>query len=397
MDFIMPRLSFSSRKGFTLIELLIVVAIIAILSTVLILTLNPTELLRKARDATRSSDLNTLGTALNIFIADQTSGFLGTSTVVYVSIPDTTSTCANLGLPTLPSGYSYACATSSNYKKADGTGWIPVNLSSVSFGAPLSALPVDPVNTTSSRLYYTYMMGGSYELDGALESTAYKAGGSADKATTDGGDSPSQLEVGTNLTLAPIEYGDSALVGYWKFNEGSGTTVYDASGNGNTGTFSATAPVWDSGKFGGALRFSQASQWVIKNLTSSNPSALSVSFWFNVDSAVAGYRDMVGVIHGDTDRFHLENTYITWYPYAPTSIVPSPGQWYHVVGVFDGSTKKVYVNGVLRATAANSSITFSAMIVGADGEIFAGLIDDVRYYTRALSAAEVLALYNTTK
>jgi len=33
------------------------------------------------------------------------SGFYGSSSVVYVSIPDTTSTCANLGLPSLSSGW----------------------------------------------------------------------------------------------------------------------------------------------------------------------------------------------------------------------------------------------------------------------------------------------------
>src|SRR5512140_2567136 len=96
----------SSRKSFTLIELLIVLALVAILSVVVILTLNPSELIKQARDSTRLSDLSTLNTALGAYNADVNNGFMGTSTVVYVSIPDTTSTCANLGLPSLPAGYS---------------------------------------------------------------------------------------------------------------------------------------------------------------------------------------------------------------------------------------------------------------------------------------------------
>ncbi|HEY4525527.1 MAG TPA: prepilin-type N-terminal cleavage/methylation domain-containing protein, partial [Candidatus Paceibacterota bacterium] len=52
------RVSVAHRKSFTLIELLIVIAIVAILSTVVIITLNPAELLRQSRDSVRLSDLS---------------------------------------------------------------------------------------------------------------------------------------------------------------------------------------------------------------------------------------------------------------------------------------------------------------------------------------------------
>ena len=185
------------RRSFTLIELLVVLAIVAILSVVVIMTLNPAELLKQARDSNRLSDLSNLNTALAAFNADVTNGFMGTSTVVYVSIPDTTSTCANLGLPTLPSGWAYNCVTQANFKKSDGTGWIPVNLTNISFGSPLSSLPIDPINTTSSNLYYTYISGGSYKLSAmSLESQKYIT-----KTTTDGGVSDLSYETGNALTL----------------------------------------------------------------------------------------------------------------------------------------------------------------------------------------------------
>jgi prepilin-type N-terminal cleavage/methylation domain-containing protein len=191
------HLASSPRSAFTLIELLIVIAIVAVLATVVILVLNPIELLRQSRDSNRMSDLATINTALAAYDADQSSGFMGTSTVVYVSIPDSTSTCANLGLPTLSSGYTYGCSTTANYRKTDGTGWVPVNLNSISFGAPLATLPIDPVNTTSTSQYYTYITGGSWKLTAmSLESQKYTG-----KASADGGTASDSYEVGNDLTL----------------------------------------------------------------------------------------------------------------------------------------------------------------------------------------------------
>src|ERR1700689_3722601 len=121
----------SMRKAFTLIELLVVIAIIAILSVVVILTLNPAQLLMQSRDSNRVSDLATMNTALGIYAAEGGSS-LGTQNTVYVSIPDPTATsslgdqCQGLGLPTAPSGTTYFCASSSTYRSTNGLGWIPL-------------------------------------------------------------------------------------------------------------------------------------------------------------------------------------------------------------------------------------------------------------------------------
>ncbi len=172
-----------SRHGFTLIELLVVIAIIAILAVVVVLSLNPAELLRQSRDASRISDMDTLNHALAIYAADQggnTYFSLGSSNTVYVSLPDnSSSTCGDLGLPILPTGYAYACVAATSSKNVNGTGWIPVPFSNGSGGSPIGSLPLDPVNQSSSRLYYTYTTnGGQYELTAVLESQKYKLGGS---------------------------------------------------------------------------------------------------------------------------------------------------------------------------------------------------------------------------
>src|SRR3989338_10096227 len=59
-----------NTTGFTLIELLVVIAIVAVLSVVVVLALNPAELLRQARDSNRISDLATLKSALSFYSTD---------------------------------------------------------------------------------------------------------------------------------------------------------------------------------------------------------------------------------------------------------------------------------------------------------------------------------------
>jgi prepilin-type N-terminal cleavage/methylation domain-containing protein len=198
------KLLVGSRQSFTLIELLVVIALIAVLAVAVILSLNPSELLKQGRDSTRLSDLQNLNKSLSWFEADTGgTGFMGSSSVIYVSIPDTTSTCSNLGLPTPPSGYSYRCVTQQNLQKTDGSGWIPVNFNQISFGKTITKLPIDPINQTSTGNYYTYVAnaGGLYEIDAFTESNKYK-----NISLTDGGDSDNAIEIGSNLNLTPLTF-----------------------------------------------------------------------------------------------------------------------------------------------------------------------------------------------
>ena len=189
------------KSAFTLVELLVALGIVAVLSTVVIVTLNPAELMKQARDSNRISDLNTFNTTLGIYAADVVDATTGTSSIVYVSLPDSSPTCANLGLPTLSGGWTYSCATIENYKKIDGTGWIPVNLSRISFETPLSQLPIDPKSSTSTGLYYTFVTAGSWwEFTSILESEKY-----GPRMVLDGGASENAFEHGTDLTLTPTE------------------------------------------------------------------------------------------------------------------------------------------------------------------------------------------------
>jgi len=162
------------KDSFTLVELLIVIGILAVLTAAVIIALNPAEYLKQARDAQRVQNLSSLNKALSTLEAIDPSVDLGTASTVYVSVPDSSATCANLGLPSLPDGWSYAYVASSTLYDVDGTGWIPVNFAS-NGALALSALPIDPTNSTSSDLYYTYTPGGSWVLTAGVESSKYQA------------------------------------------------------------------------------------------------------------------------------------------------------------------------------------------------------------------------------
>jgi type II secretory pathway pseudopilin PulG len=182
------------KESFTLIELLIVVGMIGILSAVTVVIIQPNEMINRARDGKRVTDLKSINDALRLYQVG-TSTSLGSASTTYISIPDTSSTCSNLILPSLPSGWQYRCVVEANLRDIDGNGWIPINLSSIASGPPFSKLPIDPTNSDSQGYYYTYV--ASWELTASLQAQR------RDAAERDGGTLNSAFEIGTNLSLTP--------------------------------------------------------------------------------------------------------------------------------------------------------------------------------------------------
>ncbi|MFA5386686.1 MAG: type II secretion system protein [Candidatus Paceibacterota bacterium] len=168
------------KKGFTLIELLIVIGILAVLAGIVVVALNPAELLKQARDSKRMADLGGLTSAINLYLTDVASPTFTCAAGMFYATVSTT------GSGVSPFATTLASTTSASTKGlTNGNGWIPVALSGVSGGSPISALPTDP--TDSITYYYAYNCTTSpsnlFEVDARLESTKYKA-----QMTTDGGD-----------------------------------------------------------------------------------------------------------------------------------------------------------------------------------------------------------------
>ncbi len=428
---------FRSKASFTLIELLIVIAVIAVLAVVVILVLNPVAILQQNRDSTRLSDMSTLNTAINLYSEDQ-GGALGTASTTYISIPDPAATstagtdCSSLGMPALPSGWVYHCAASSSYKRTDGTGWIPLNFNNASFGSPLGTLPVDPTNQSSTGLYYAYAASGSkYELTAVMESSKYILNGSNDKVSTDGGILPDTYELGNNLTLFTADRGRE-VAGEWLFDEGSGSVANDSSIYGSIGQLSGS-PTWSSGKLGNALTFSGTTGQEV-NLGSptaldfSSQNAFTIAAWVYPQGTAADETIISrGAVNSSPDQeiFYLARygtgSGLRWFMHVSegsniVSIITPDGTldlnaWQQMILTWDGITLNIYKNGTLLASSTNGSFrglwnggsnpTNSYTAIGADAKAvdknWNGIIDEVQIYKSALSAAQVLALYNAER
>ncbi|MCX6736668.1 MAG: type II secretion system protein [Candidatus Parcubacteria bacterium] len=175
-------------KGFTLLELLIVIGILAILSAVTILVINPAELLRKSRDTQRISDLGAINSALAFYLVNTSTISMGSTANSYSNV---TTTC---------SSRTSAVTTS---QSVNSTGWIPVDLATLAVGSPISKYPVDPNPDTTGSLkrYYVYLTDGAgkWELAANLESTYYTQ--TDNRESKDGGTIEGLYEVGNKLDL----------------------------------------------------------------------------------------------------------------------------------------------------------------------------------------------------
>jgi prepilin-type N-terminal cleavage/methylation domain-containing protein len=220
-----------NNRGFTLIELLIVIGILAILATTVVMVINPAEMVKQSRDGNRMAELQSINKALLVYQSFGGSSSMGTSNIIYISLPDSDSQCGSYygTLSATSTGWNYHCSPTADYRKTDGTGWIPVDLTSVesSSGSLFASLPIDPTNTATGQLYYTYIP-GSWALSTIMESIKYLAA----NATSDGGQSSTRFEVGNNLSLnavfAPWACGDNLSFTYREGSVTYGTVSHNS-------------------------------------------------------------------------------------------------------------------------------------------------------------------------
>lgn len=196
------------------------------------------------------------------------------------------------------------------------------------------------------------------------------------------------------------------------FDETSGTTSADKSGKGNNATLAGAAKLSTGGRYAGALDLNGTSgSWatVADSATLDLTNAMTLEAWVKPRTR-SGWRTIIMKEFGaDWQSYAL---YGAADPYAgsgtggePVGFVNSSGTrgpaplplnaWSHLALTFDGVTQKLYVDGNLvasRASTTQAQVGTGALRIGGNamwGEHFDGLIDDVRIYDRAISAAEV--------
>jgi hypothetical protein len=209
------------------------------------------------------------------------------------------------------------------------------------------------------------------------------------------------------------------LVGYWKLDEGVGTTSADSSGN-NTATFGAgsSAPSWAAGKFGIGLSFGGTDNqniYVTDTTILEPPTALTLSTWIKLGST--GTRQIfLGKGDGSADnstqywmeltaanqlRFYLSTGSSGTNLIATDKTITDTTYWHHIAMIWDGSYMRVYLDGsqssIVTPMAGTLTNTAKNFAIGKLGEWgsgnFNGLIDEVRVYNRALSPSEITSLY----
>ncbi|MHC4628113.1 MAG: LamG domain-containing protein [Planctomycetota bacterium] len=201
-----------------------------------------------------------------------------------------------------------------------------------------------------------------------------------------------------------FDRGDPALLGYWSFDEGSGTTAVDLSENGYDGTLNGGV-TWTDGKYGGALGFDGSGAHVGTGQSIlNNVAGFTLAGWINassvdVYSSLFGQNDLIefGFIGGSqVGTWLLGNNWqlvSADYPFEYPS-------WHHVALTGDAAGVVIYIDGQEAASdtgavsSGSSGFTFTigANVFNATGDPFLGQIDDVWVFGRALTLEEIQIL-----
>jgi hypothetical protein len=242
------------------------------------------------------------------------------------------------------------------------------------------------------------------------------------------------LAMTTTSTAAPLQ---SGLLNYWRLNEGGGNTANDTGPAGtiaDNGTLRGT-PTWISGKFGAGLDFSgvaPAQDVLIPNSVDMNiggANAVTLSAWvkLGVLPGASMTNNFASIFDATNDAYVMyldkanqelrfkatDNNGATTgaHPGIPASMLNTT-DWFHVMGVYDGSqgSVKIYLNGNLVDTGSMPTVVQTiraGQITGMGAEptaaagnpasgttLFPGQISDVAVWNRPLAGAEAQYLYN---
>jgi hypothetical protein len=233
------------------------------------------------------------------------------------------------------------------------------------------------------------------ELNGEHTLTAVARDGAGNQTTS----------TAVDLTVSNSGVSSTGLRASYSFDDGSGTSAIDSSGNGKTATL-AGASWTNSGHFGAAVALNGTSNEV-------DPPALGTFYrtgftyeaWVNkqsgkTDTGVIGTwaagqsgGAMIWIDHlSGHYRLTLGDSFGN---YLDSGRAPIVGQWQHVAATYDGSVARIYINGVQEASTTftgnvGNSNTWRIGAYGAPASgFFDGLIDNVRIYDRALSPDEI--------
>lgn len=350
-----------SGRGFTLIELLIVIVILAVLGIVGMTVF--TSVTDRAEDARRTSDVQAIAKALEVNY---------NPLVGYVALNGNQFSDGTIPIP--PEGGSY-------FSDFVSGGGFRVCTAKNGGSNPCTANSATCFCKESIQITYT---GSPSPSPSASPTTSPSPSPSP---------SPDALATG--------------LVGYWKMDELSWTNncsttsvLNSAGGNNGASCPASTGPAGGAASkpgFGYAGSFDGVDDIVqVSGFNVNGVPALTVAMWVNFSNTTE--RVTINLpssfdMRTGTNRVTFSvNTTAGFTVYRPTVTV-AINQWRHIAGVYDGANMYVYLDGSLVNFQAKTGTVMTASSPLTMG-LMGGLLDEVRIYNRALSAAEVLQLYN---
>lgn len=302
-------------------------------------------------------------------------------------------------------------------------------------------------NTTEGTAEGQYMPGSKAALQEVVDlaKTVYD---NEDATQTQVGNSV----VALNQAIAAYEaqivmpIAPDAILGHWTFDEGTGTEVMDYSGNSFHGQFKtghthwgAGTPQWTTDRYGNenhALYFNEGANVEIPFNAQFNPSqAITISLWMKPDQLASPWANnyMVSLNRWNGYKLQLQDApkvFFTmkavndgnpvWYDRDNESPTIDLGEWYHVAVTFGNDEMAFYLDGTLVKLWDNTpgtpiqldapiNLTFGQDLPTdiytdeegdfyvAWGGYFQGILDEIRIFRSALSASQILSIYDLEK
>jgi hypothetical protein len=306
---------------------------------------------------------------------------------------DTTNPTVSLTAPAAGATLTGSAAVSANASDNVGVVGVQFKLDGVNLGAEDMSAPYSISWDTTTTV------NGSHTLTAVARDAAGNSATAAARTVTISNSAP------------PPPPPPIGLVAAYSFGEGSGTAVGDASGNSNNGVVAGNAAWTTQGRFGPALSLDGVDDLVtIPDAPSLDlTTGMTLEAWVN-PTALSGWRTIMmkeinaGLAYAlyANDNAPKPAAYVRLTNQSQSSGVGGMSQvplntWTHIAVTFDGGTERLFINGAEVSTvAASGSIIQSSNSLriggnGVWGEYFAGLIDEVRVYDRALTATEIQA------
>jgi PKD repeat protein len=312
--------------------------------------------------------------------------------VVNNAPPDTTPPTVSMTAPANNSTVSGSVTVSANANDNTGVVGVQFLLGGVPLGAEDTTAPYSVTwNSTSVA------NGGPYQLSARARDAA-------------------SLQTTATAVSVTVNNTNLGLVAAYAFNAGTGTTLADQTGTGHTGTI--TGATWTTqGRFGAALNFDGVNDWVTVNDANDLDftTGMTLEAWvYPTASGGGSWRNVLIKERAAGEAYNLYANADTDAPVMYVVAAAQPGQpvdargsaalllntWTHLATTYDGTTLRLFVNGTQVASRAIAGPLLTSTGVlrfggnGVWGEFFAGRIDEVRLYNRALAVNEIQADMN---